>query len=419
MLSVKRSGQRASRLLVLGLVTSTLLVGAAAGQVKHNGRIERIGPFRVLRVWGDPKEMGFAHGYLVGEEFVATLPVLVQSLYGDNIAGYEQTVASLKDIVVLSGSNREEIEGIFEGIQRSRGESPEIELLHRRLRVEDLVFFNAMDMLRAFACSGFTVWGERAGEAGVVAGRNFDYPAFGPQMLDHQMIIVRQPDGRRKVASVTWPGYIGAFTGINDDGVGMFLHDGTGRRARQPEQRYEPTALMVKGLLETCQSGNVMRRARNALIPRKSPFSYMIRVVCSWQTAGGNPAAVFHIDADGAGFSPVKRDSCITTNHYLDDAFQPVGDAYEGSLRRYAILEEHLTGDVTSASAWKALDAVAASDPRSGTLHALVLYPEKRRVELAFASWKEQFVPATRNKPVTISFDELFGKAPAGGPGKD
>jgi hypothetical protein len=267
-----------------------------------------------------------------------------------------------------------------------------------------------MDMLRAFACSGFAVWGKRAGEAGMVVTRNFDYPAFNPELLSRQLIVVREPTGRRKVASVTWPGYIGAFTGINEDGVGIFLHDGSGKRAARPEKAYVPVALLAKEFLEAFGSRHAVREVRNALIPRESPFSYMIRVVCSWQKASGDPAAVFRIDAEGVGLNPGKRDHSITTNHYLDDSFEPAGDAYEDSVRRYAALKEYVADPITPEKAWEALNAVAAGDPRSGTLHALVLYPDERKLELAFATWDKQFVPATKNKPVTITFDELFGR---------
>jgi hypothetical protein len=400
--------------LVGGLLASAPVTAQMAPQVKYNGRVEQIGGFRVLRVWGEPRDMGFAHGFLVGKEFVAGLPLMIKSLYGDNVAAYEATVASLKDFVVMSPASREEIEGIFEGIKRSHEGLPEIELLKRPLRVEDIVFFNSMDLLRAFACSGFAVWDKRAGDGEMIATRNFDYRAFSPELLSRQLIVVREPKGRHKVASVTWPGYIGSFTGINDDGVGIFLHDGSGKRAARPEQAYVPVALLAKEFLETFESRNVMRGVRNALIPRESPFSYIVRVVCSWRKATSNPAAVFHIDAEGIGFSPVKRDYSITTNHYLDDSFKPAGDAHEGSVRRYATLEKYVADPVTSETAWKALDAVAVGNPESGTLHALVLYPDERKLELAFATWDKEFVPATKNKPVTITFDELFGKAGTG-----
>ena len=77
------------------------------------------------------------------------------------------------------------------------------QLGNRPLHSEDLIHDNAGALFRAFACSGFTVWGEKAGKAGLITGRNFDYFVPGPLSLKEQMILVRHAAGMSKVATVT------------------------------------------------------------------------------------------------------------------------------------------------------------------------------------------------------------------------
>ena len=52
------------------------------GQISLNGRMERIGPFRVVRVWGEPNEMGFAHGYLLAKDIIEH--ILGKEIYEDS-----------------------------------------------------------------------------------------------------------------------------------------------------------------------------------------------------------------------------------------------------------------------------------------------------------------------------------------------
>jgi len=395
------------------LIVACVVASPAAGQVKHNGRLERLGPFRTLYVWGTPQEMGFAHGYLLATDIVADLPKNIAASFGENTAAYEGLLGSLGEFIQCPGHTGTEIQGIYDGVCQRLGDAPRLELLGRKLRVEDLIFFNAMDTMRAFGCSGFAVWDKPAGDAGVIAGRNFDYAVADPQVLGHQMILVRQPKERKQVATITWPGYIGAFTGFNEDGLALFLHDGSGPQALSPQGRYAPVALLLADFLEQTR-GNVMANMRNMLRPLRSPYSYIIRLIAPATDDGGTPAMVYHLDASGPGFSPIHEGKSVSTNHYLGKEFEPQGNADADSIGRYKTLEARLdVEELSNAAAWEALDAVAASSPQRGTLHALVLYPERKRIELAFANWGETFVPATKNPHTLLTFAEIFKKPPA------
>lgn len=395
--------------VVIGLAFSALSP-VVADQPQVNGRVEQIGPFRVVRVWGSPKEMGYAHGYLLGREYVtAVLDRFAQAPFNE-AAMYEQVCASVNDLVDLPEAAREEIEGLFEGIKAANGGVPRVAAFNRDLRIDDLIVHNAGDLLRAFGCSGFTLWGNRAGDEGVITARNFDYP-IDEKALASQFILVRQPKGRQRVATVTFPAYIGAFTGINEDGVCAFMHDGTGNGIRPPTGRYTPAALVLAEMLET--TSGIDAHTRTGTMLKKVtpyPFSYLIRIVTPRvQGRVTVPALVFRIDADGLSENPVGESGCITTNHYLSGDRTPSERANEWSLTRYKELEGRISGDVTGQAAWQALDAVASDNPGHPTLHALVVYPERRRLDLAFASWDSgAAVPATRHSPTTIDFKELF-----------
>ncbi len=374
-----------------------------------NGKLDLIGPYPVLRVWGSPAEMGFAHGYLLGERYLATTAEFYANPPGDKPITQEQIAALLK-FVDMPTSARDEIQGIFNGIVAAAGKIPLVQGQDRALTPDDLMFTNAFDLLRAFGCSGFTVWGEKAGDAGVITARNFDFFLTGPAASKGQMILVRRPDGKNQVATVTWPGCIGAYTGVNERGVVAFVHDGTGPRIRRPRQKNTPVGIILKDLLETARPLGAQARAKSMLqTTAPYPFSYMVRVVTPrLPGAGEKPTRVFRIDGSGLSENPLGSLSCITTNHYLDAAFAPPDGASDWSIKRYQTLARRLDARITDQAAWQALRDVSSGHPQGGTLHSVIVYPERRVLDLALARWDEKVIPATHVRPTRITFDQLF-----------
>lgn len=216
---------RRSRVVTL-LTCVWLAVSAGplvAAPAKVHGKLDTIGSFRVLRVWGTPQEMGFAHGYLMADDIVVVMEESAAAVPEQGRSQYDAFIGAAMNFVELPDRTRQELEGMLAGIKAAKGKLPTIKSLGRPIGMNDLVFHNAGDLVRAYGCSGFTVWGEAAGDDGVITTRNFDYPPTSPKALAEQYLLVRQPAGRKQVLSVTWPGYIGAFTGVNEDGVCGFM----------------------------------------------------------------------------------------------------------------------------------------------------------------------------------------------------
>lgn len=397
-------------LTVQCLAAGLLATMAVAAPPRVNGKLDSIETLRVLRVWGTAREMGYAHGYLLGAEFLEYLSESLSGLEADAIAERETAQARLVDVIDLPTGARAEIEGIFEGIKARLGAAPKIPALDRRLSLDDLIMHNGGDLIRAFGCSGFTVWDTSAGGGGVITARNFDFPVPGPKTMKQQFILVRNPTGGRKVATVTFPGYIGVFTGVNDDGVCAFLHDGNGRSITRPGKPVTPVALVLAELLERTSRRDAHSYAEVALTKvAPYPFSYLIRVVTpSPADASKKPARVFRLDASGLGENAVEQTWCLTTNHYVAEDSIPVGRAGADSLRRFKLLRPRMNLPMTRERTWESLEVVASSNPAFPTLHSLVVYPDQRRLELAMAMWTDRIIPAPNIPPTSISFLQLF-----------
>ncbi len=390
------------------LLVVALLATSVHAEPKVNGRIEQIGTIRTLRVWGTPRQMGYAHGFLFADDIAETIEDVLSAFYPDDPERYQQTRAALLNTIDWPADAKAELDALFEGVKTAKEKAPDLPRFKRPLQPEDIFFFNALDVLRAFGCSGFTVWGDEAGDAGVITGRNFDFSVFSKRVLDDQMLIVRQPDGRHQVATVSWPGYIGAYTGVNDGGVAAFLHDGNGRVQNKPGGKHVPLAIVVKRILETVEPREAHTSAGDILRKTSTPYSYLVRlVVPRIPGAIEFPATVFRLDSAGFGANPISGDRCITTNHYVGAAGKPPVD----SARRFKTIK-HILGAsaVSRRNAWAALQAVAAKGRSNGTLHALMYYPEQRRMELALATWGDELIPAPMNPPAKIALNRLFAR---------
>lgn len=370
-----------------------------------NGRIEQHNDVRIVRVWGTPQEMGFAHGHLLADEIAESVNSSAVFFF-ENAGHYGRSIELVRQGVQIAPEARTELQGVLEGMISKSGHPPMLTLARRPIELDDLILTNSIDMLRAFGCSGFTVWGERAGDAGLITTRNFDFAVSADSQRAVASILVREPNGLKKVASVAPPGYIGVFTGINEDGVCLFLHDGDGPRMSSAQGRQMILALSLKELAERASTADVQSLAVESLKKVSPyPFSYMVRVIGP-RSGKDRPERVYRLDASGFGENQGGEFACITTNHYVGGDGASNGD----SLNRYKTLERGLKSPMTSEAAWKALADVAASHPRATTLHSLVVYPEQRRLEIAFAKLDAPVVPAAKRKPTTLTFDVLFGK---------
>lgn len=395
------------RLLYIAAVAVFFASPLCLADTPVSGHVRELGPITVVHVTGTPQQMGHAQGHLLADEITAYVNESSANLFGGDAQKYALALALVGQAIHVPADDRAEITAILEGIKAAKRELPHHRLANRPIQVEDLLLVNAFDAIRSFGCSGFTVWGELAGEAGLITARNFDFNMVSSNATA-QRILIRSPQGKKSVATIAPPGYIGAFTGWNEDGVCAFMHDGDGPQMQTPLGRYTPLALTLKSLLESAPVDQALSAAEKQLRDSAPyPFSYMARIIAPRQKSqGAPPARVFRIDARGFGENAANGRLCLTTNHYLPSLDGVTG---AGSAARYDRLARLTGAPMTPESTWQALMAVAAADPRDvATLHSVVIYPEQRRLEVAFATNTGAFVPAPMNKPVRLTFAELF-----------
>lgn len=135
------------------------------------------------------------------------------------------------------------------------------------LKYEDALFLNLFYELsgQRLACRQLAAWGAAAEGGELLHARNldwFDYP--GGPLKRHNLILNVEPEGGIEYLLLTWPGFQGALTGVNRQGIAIAFNELMTRE--RPEYVGEPAFFAMKRVLRTCSTLEealaLLRRAR-------------------------------------------------------------------------------------------------------------------------------------------------------------
>ena len=183
-------------------------------------------------------------------------------------------------------------------------------------------------------CTSFALTGQAAEGGHVLLARTFDLDV--PDVFDeHKAVFLVRESGRVPYASVAWPGFIGAVTGINEAGVVLVVH---GARARQPRSVGQPVAQVARDVL--AQARNT-EEALRILAERETMVSHIVMLA--------DPAGDVAIAERAPGermFVRRATGKVALTNHFegpwADDPRNLQVQRETSTLDRRARLEERL-----------------------------------------------------------------------------
>lgn len=352
-----------------------------------NGRVEDQGGLRVVHLWGTPEERGRAHGELLGPEIAQILRREFDYRFAARPQLLKLARGQIRRRVEFPAHMRAELQALFETM-KAAGTDLSLPTFGRDIDLWDLLLVNALDIFAEMGCSGFTLWDDRVEGGGVLTCRNFDWFVSGPHMVDNTILLVQHPRQGRSFATVTWPGYVMAVTGVNADGVCVFLHTGNGRRTMAPRRGTVPTAAAARQILEEATVANAFEVARKAVGQTSPPASYLTRVVLPATPAGApGPVRVFEADHREVTERQEHR-LCVVTNHFVVAGDPAAAGRDSGGRYRTLVdcLDECLRADdrrVSVSEAWGALARVQKSGRSFASLHSMVFRQDPFVFEVA------------------------------------
>ena len=416
--------KRTFRVIVHTLVLTLLLAPLALAEPPQvSGKLETVDGLRVLTVWGSDYERGFAHGYLLAGEITDFAgKVLVDPLVVASKEVYEQKVRTgVVGAFDFDPRYEQELQGLLAGIIAKLGQDGTHQKdLGRAVTLDDLKAANTLADWHAFYCSTFSVWGKMHDQGQIATARNLDFYRL-PGIVEQQMVMVHKPSkaGRKKWVSITWAGLIGCYTGMNEDGVTITMHD---CRPGPPSvsSGFVPRSFALRDAIETASAASALDDVERILRERPTMFGNNIHV--SRPLAGKNiPAAVFEYDPNrkldggvtrrtaGADTGLPSSKSMICTNHYLLRT-QPIACERYDQIRS-SLLSLALDGKgVDRRTAFGIMHQVSQRSDGILTAHTVYMLPNSRELYLSPAT-------ATQSAPTEnvwrLRLDDLFANKEA------
>lgn len=254
-----------------------------------------------------------------------------------------------------------------------------------------LVFGNTVPDLRKLTrCSALIVDAQRSVTGGPLFGRNLDWPPIGP-LHEYTLVVVCRPTGKRSFASITYPGMLGCFSGLND--AGLALADLTVNSAKDGSVKLNPFgtpyALALRRVLEECAT---VQEAENLLRSLKRTVSQNVAICDPRQ------GAVFEITPKSLVVRRPVEGICACTNHFRTKQLS----TSQGGWRYDLLAQSRQVEQLSVADVAGRMDAV---NQGAATLQTMVFEPSALRLHLAFGKG-----PATRLPLRTVDLSDLLKK---------
>ena len=348
-----------------------------------------------LYVSGDPYELGLKTGNLTQELFNKQEKIFVDKI--DSLIPSKRKQKFLRKF--LAWFNRKMYRNIDERYKAeiygmSKYASKELDYIAKPYQ-RVMYFHGAHDIghalqdLALVGCSSFAAWGDHTADGKMIIGRNFDF-YVGDAFAENKIIAFVDPDEGHKFMSVTWGGFIGVLSGMNNQGLTVTINAG---KSDFPLVAKTPISLVTREILQyasTIDEAVAIAKKREVFVSESIFIG----------SANDGRAAVIEVSPNNFGVYEVKNSNqLICANHfqsaaYASDKKNQKHIVESHSQYRYERMEELLgeTSKVTPSIAVDILrDKKGIDDKRIGygnekalnqllAHHGIVFQPEDLKV---------------------------------------
>lgn len=111
---------------------------------------------------------------------------------------------------------------------------------------------HALQNMMLVGCSSFGAWGENTTTGSMIIGRNFDF-WVGDEFAQNKIVQFVAPDSGHRFAYITWGGFTGVVSGMNDKGLTITINAAP---SEVPINTATPVSLLAREILQYAKNIN-------------------------------------------------------------------------------------------------------------------------------------------------------------------
>lgn len=198
---------------------------------------------------------------------------------------------------------------------------------------------HALQNLMLVGCTSFGAWGDKTADGSMLIGRNFDF-WVGDKFAENKIVAFYNPDKGHKFAFITWGGFTGVVSGMNEKGLTVTIN---AARSDIPGGAATPVSLVAREVLQ--YAANIEEAV--AIAEKREMFVSESFLVGS---AADGKAVVIEKTPKQLDIYDPAQDNIQCTNHYQSKAFDQQELNLEqkdrsASVYRYQRLQELMAGN--------------------------------------------------------------------------
>lgn len=238
------------RILFSFLLLCVLPLQSELLKTEGEGYLETRENQTILHVKGSPYEMGFQHGKLLQEQIARNIATYIDTPQAQGSGKVSDFIKKIPEVLTFIPEHfKEEMQGIADG---------------SGLPLQKIIILNLFPEM--FHCSGITVTGNATEDHSLYQVRVLDY-GIGKNLQTTATLIVAEPVGAHSFINVSYAGFIGSITGMNEEKISIGEIGGWG----YGHWDGVPMAFLMREILEKASS---LEEAKKILSGNKRTCEY-------------------------------------------------------------------------------------------------------------------------------------------------
>jgi isopenicillin-N N-acyltransferase like protein len=168
---------------------------------------------------------------------------------------------------------------------------------------------HALQNFALVGCTSFGTWGSASADNNLIIGRNFDF-YVGDKFAENKIVSFENPVDGFKFMSVTWAGFIGVVSGMNEKGLTVTIN---AAKSDIPTGSATPVSLVAREILQYASN---IQQAIEIAKKRKMFVSESFLI----GSAEDNKAVIIEKTPDSIGLYDPAKNEIICANHFQSSA---------------------------------------------------------------------------------------------------